>query len=513
MASAVGLLLLVMISNSPISILADVQLPALFQDHMVLQQMTEIPVWGWANPGEKIHLEFADQQKNLEANDVGEWSTSLTPIPYGGPYQMTISAENEVVLKDILLGEVWLCSGQSNMDFTVSKAKDSEMEIAAADFPNIRLFSVKKAMTYDGPNSDCNGSWTVCSPESIKKFSAVAYYFGREIHEELDVPVGLIQASWGGTRVEAWTSRQALESHEAGESAIQKYEHELATFDPQQAARDYDERLEAWEKKKLRKPNVKKPKKKPSPAKNRNAPTGLFNAMINPTIPFAIQGVIWYQGEANSKTEQDAYQYRTLLSSMIQNWRQSWDQGDFPFYFVQLPAFASEKVYWPIIRESMSVVNSTIKNTGMAVTVDLDETKLHPKNKQDVGYRLALLALGDTYQRDIAFLGPEVKTVRLKGSEVLIRFKSFGDGLSTTQAELSGFELAGADGQYHSAQANVISSGFFKREQNQVSVTSPTVSNPVYVRYAWANAPVASLKNSAGLPAPPFQLEVHASGK
>ena len=507
-------LFLIILLLSSVTIFAEVRLPALFQDHMVLQQNVEIPVWGWANPGEQIHLEFAGQQQEIIADEAGEWSTSLAPMPYGGPYQMTLYAENEIVLNDILLGEVWLCSGQSNMAWTVAKSNDSENEIAMADYPSIRLFEVKRTPAYDEPKSDCVGEWTSCSPGTIGKFSAVAYFFGRKIHTDLNVPVGLIHSSWGGTRVEAWTSRTTLEQHEIGTSALQDYENKLSTFDPQKSTAEYEETLKKWETKKLRNPDAKKPKRKPSPAKNKNAPSGLFNGMIHPLIPYAMKGAIWYQGEANSKTEQDAFQYRDLLVSMIVNWRQSWGQGDFPFYFVQLPALKSEKVSWPITRESMSEVHRTTSNTGMVVTIDLEGSKnLHPRNKQDVGYRLALLALGDTYHKEIIYSGPEVRTVSLKGTAVMISFQFAEGGLSTIGDEVLGFELAGADGKYHAATANIVTTGFIKKRRNQVKVICSTIGKPVFIRYAWANDPDVSLKNDAGLPVAPFRYDLSESDK
>ncbi len=302
---------------------ADVRLPAVIGDNMVLQRGQKVPIWGWAQPGEEITVAVSwnNMRWSAPADKDGKWRFEVTPPSAGGPYEMTVSGKNSMIIKNILVGEVWVCSGQSNMQMSVRQSANAEQEIAAANYPNIRLFSVQRKVA-EQPQSDCLGSWQQCTPQTVADFSAVAYYFGRDLHKELGVPIGLIHTSWGGTPAEAWTSRQALEAEQDFAPILQRYDDAVAKYP--QAKKEYDQKLAAWQE------AVEKAKAEGGRPPNRpgepfgpghpHAPAGLYNAMIAPLIPHGIAGAIWYQGESNAGR---AYQYRKLLPAMINNWRQT----------------------------------------------------------------------------------------------------------------------------------------------------------------------------------------------
>jgi sialate O-acetylesterase len=620
----------------------------LFVDHAVLQQGMPVPVWGTAEPREVVTVEIAGQKASTTTGDDGKWLVRLAPMKAGGPFTLTISGKNQVVLGDILVGEVWVCSGQSNMERQLGlrtgqqPITDWEKEVAAADHPQIRHFGVaqSKALT---PCETVKGRWEVCTPDAVKDFTAVGYFFGRDLHAARKVPIGLIHSSWGGTSAEAWTSAAGLRSLPDFATASQNLEFVLA--DPRGAERKYEADLEEWFAandsgsksgkswsalsldmavwKPMTVPTLWEDAGEPDlngvvwfrkafdlpagaatpsaelqlgmvddidttfvngvkvgfttgynvvrkyaipagllrsghnviavrvldtggggglwgdgklqlvfkpgaslrsldlsgPWQYRigmdlkdgpwppigfngdvNTPTVLYNGMIAPLLPYAIRGVIWYQGESNVRREQ---QYRTLLPALIGDWRRAWGEGDFPFLFVQI---APHREMTPEIREAQLLSWQRTPNTAMAVTIDCgDANDIHPAHKQPVGARLALAARALAYGEKLEYSGPAFASMDLKGRKATLRFSHLGGGLvakgkgKVADRKLKGFTMAGPDGIFHPAEANI--------RGKAVVVSSDAVAQPAAVRYAWANVPEGNLFNKAGLPASPFRTD------
>ena len=443
---------------------ADVKLPALIGSNMVLQQGRPVRVWGTADPGERVVVRVKNQQKVTTAGETGAWQVRLGPLDAGGPFEMTIEGKNRIALRNVMAGEVWVCSGQSNMWWPVEFSANSRQEIAEASYPKIRLFAVGLKATAD-PQRDVQGQWVECNPKTVGGFSAVSYFFGRQLHQALGVPVGLIHSSVGGTPAEAWTSMSAL------------------VADP-----DFREILGRWSK---------------GPAKPEFfTSTYLYNGMIAPLTPYGIRGAIWYQGESNADR---AYQYRKLFPAMIADWRKAWRQGDFPFLFVQLANFtevqkdASAPSAWAELREAQ-LMTLSLPNTAMAVTMDIgDAADIHPKNKQEVGWRLAQAALGTVYGRKVPYSGPIYESMAAEEGKIRLRF-THAAGLRTDWlGKPRGFAIAGADQKFVWAEAKI--------DGDTVLVSSDKVTSPVAVRYGWANNLVCTLYNGAGLPASPFRTD------
>lgn len=482
---------------------ADVKLPALISDNMVLQQGTKVPLWGTAEPGERVIVTLGEQQVTATADSEGRWIIKLEPLNADGPFEITVAGNNTITLHNVFVGEVWVCSGQSNMQWPVSMAANAEREIVNSDYPKIRLLSVKRTVA-EQPLDDTEGRWAECSPETVKSFSAVGYFFGRHLHKELDTPVGLIHSSWGGTPAEAWTSWLTLKSEPEFNPILDRWEEILANY-PQEKEK-YQQRLTQWEQevenaKKEGKPKPRKPRPPVGP-NHPHRPASLYNAMIAPLIPYAVKGAIWYQGESNAGR---AYQYRKLFPAMIHNWRRSWGQGDFPFLFVQLANFMNTQPQpvesaWAELREAQLMVLALPK-TGMAVTIDIGEAKnIHPKNKQDVGHRLGLTALATGYGHDVVYSGPIYESMTVEDDKIRLRFKHINGGLVTRGGEhLEGLAIAGPDQKFVWAEAKI--------DGNTVVVWSNQVPQPVAVRYAWADNPVCNLYNKSGLPASPFRTD------
>jgi sialate O-acetylesterase len=485
--------------------LADVRLPAIIGDNMVLQQGMKVTIWGWAEPGEEVMtgVSWHGMKWAVKADKDGKWMFKMNSPEAGGPYEMTISGKNTISIKNIMVGEVWAGSGQSNMQMSVQSSANAEQEIAGADYPQIRLFTVERKVA-EQPEPDCTGSWTLCSPETVPGFSAVAYFFGRELHKELGVPVGLIHTSWGGTPAEAWTRRGVLESDADFAPILQRYDDAIAKYP--EAKKEYEQKLAEWKKAvaEAKAAGKRAPRRPGAPfgPGNPHSPAGLYNAMIAPLIPFGIQGAIWYQGESNAGR---AYQYRKLFGAMIKNWRDDWGQGDFPFLFVQLANFRAVNPEpgesdWAELREAQ-LKTLALPNTGMAVITDIgDANNIHPKNKQDVGKRLALWALAKTYGKELVYSGPIYKSKQVEGNKVILSFDHVGGGLAAVPEEpLKGFAVAGADRKFVWADAKI--------DGETVIVGSDKVAEPVAVRYAWAINPVCNLYNKAGLPASAFRTD------
>lgn len=481
---------------------AEVTLSPYFQDGAVLQQGKTVPVWGHAESGEKVAVEFKGQKKETTADAEGRWRVDLDPLTASAePAEMVVSGKNTIRIGNILVGEVWLCSGQSNMAWTVKNSKDPEQEIAAANHPLIRHF--KTALTAAAtPQDQVKGSWAVCSPETAGDFSATAYYFGRELLRELNVPIGLLNVSYGGTPVESWMSEATLKANPAYPAVQERLKVDAARYPARQKL--YETRLADWKSKKeeAEKNGKRFSERAPVPPSgpgvvDRFTHSSLYNAMLHPFIPAALRGVIWFQAEANL---QRSAEYAQLFPEMIREWRAEFEQGDLPFYFVQVANQAREadttKVLFPFLREAQ-MAGLSQPNTGMAVTSDIGEAyNSHFKNKQEVGRRLALIALANTYERPGEFSGPRVKDIQKMAEGFTVTF-DHADGLTLTGD--GGFELAGGDRVFHPAKARV--------EGPTVVVTSPDVPAPEAIRYAWYNNPSMTLYNGAGLPAPNFRSD------
>ena len=495
--------------------LADIKLPAVISDNMVLQGNKKVSIWGWAEPGEEVivSVSWHNMMWAVTAGKNGKWMFKMNSPKMGGPYEMTISGKNTITIKNILVGEVWVCSGQSNMQMSVQASANAKEEISAANYPNIRLFTVARKVATE-PQSDCVGNWTSCSSQTIPAFSAVAYYFGRELHEELDVPIGLIHTSWGGTPAEAWTRRGILKEESNFAPILERYDDAVAKYP--QAKKEYEQKLIEWKEaaEKAKAEGEKTPRRPGAPRgpEHPHSPAGLYNAMIAPLIPYGIGGAIWYQGESNASR---AYQYRKLFPAMIQNWRKDWGQDKFPFLFVQLANFMAVKPEpadsaWAELREAQ-LMTLALPNTGMAVIIDIGEADdIHPKNKQDVGKRLALWALAGSYGKELVYSGPIYKSMKIKGNKIILYFDHVGGGLIAGGDEpLKGFAIAGTDRQSGLGPAET---GKFvwadaKIDGDSIVVSSDEVSTPAAVRYGWADNPVCNLYNEEGLPASPFRTD------
>jgi sialate O-acetylesterase len=614
--------------------MAIVKLPSVVSDNMMLQRDMPAQIWGWADKGENVTLTFNGQTAKTKAGKDGVWQVQLKAMPYGGPYEMTIKGKNAITLKNILIGDIWVCSGQSNMEWILTNADNGNEEVQNSDYPHIRLLQIGKAMSNIPLDNAVSNGWEVCNPNSSNNFSAVGYFFGRALYKDLNIPIGLINTSWGGTVVETWTSFPAIEPLYGDKAKLEKLKDpsfqeiltnrqensiaqlseteagsrekwylpetnlsdwktvkvpaEWAVYDiqgdgivwyrkeftltaeqAQNAVSFSFGKIDDWDETYLNGKLIGKTalfnierqyivcpdglkegtnvlaikvtdtggggglyspaeaiycqtnsgkiplsgewKIKPSTiiVNDRNAgpndyPTLLYNAMIAPLIKFPVKGAIWYQGESNAS---QAYLYRTLFPTMITDWRKAWNQPDMPFYFVQLanymaPSVQPEGSAWAELREAQHLTLN-LPNTGEAVIIDIGEEKdIHPRNKQDVGYRLALNALAKTYGKNIEYSGPEYESMQITGNAVQLTFTHTGKGLiaKDNYGYLKGFTIAGADQKFVWAKARI--------EGNKVIVESHDVKNPVAVRYAWANNPNdANLYNSEGLPASPFRTD------
>lgn len=644
-----NLFALLLLLNS-FSVWSEVKLLPIFSDNMVLQQKAEVPIWGETLPGKTISIKTSWNKKaySTTTNKDGKWTIKVTTPKAGGPYSMTISDGQPITLSNVMIGEVWLCSGQSNMEMSVGQVKDKEKEIANADkYPNIRLFHVKNAIsTREKSNLEAiNNGWEECSSSTIERFSACGYFFGRELNKNIEVPIGLIESCWGGTLAEAWTSACALRHMpdfraavdrlsvlpESNEEREQLYKEQLAKWwnDFRSADKGYEAGKAAWAMSDLddsKWDDIKTPGylqqngldgfngivwlrktitipkswegkelslnlgpiddedntffngvevghtdgwmsgrnyKVPSnivnagtakisiritdgggnggcwggadnfniecgnesislaglwkykvavdtrrfssmpqyTANNPNIPTVLYNAMLNPIIPYTIKGVIWYQGESNAPL---AYQYRDLLPLMINDWREKWGYN-FSFYIVQLANYMGRKEQpaesaWAELREAQ-VMTLAQNNTGMACIIDIgEENDIHPKNKQEVGRRLALLAEANDYGMKIAYSGPMYSGYTVEGNVFKISFKNTFGGLKTNDEKAPrGFQIAGPDHKFVWADARI--------QGDNIIVSSPYIKFPIAVRYAWADNPVSNVYNVAGLPASPFRTD------
>ncbi len=479
---------------------ADVSLPNIFGDHMVLQRDQLNPVWGWADKGEKVTVTIAGQSHTATADANGDWRVKLAPMKVGKPLTLTMKGKNTITFQDVLVGEVWICSGQSNMGFALASAYDSDLDIMTAKYPNIRLISVPQVGTQE-PQKNFKGKWERCSPQTVASFSAVGYYFGRQLHQALDIPIGLIDNAWGGSSAEAWVRRDVLAADKRYSEMLASWDQTAKTYNHEKAVAAWKARVKKWEEggKKGGKPRAPR-----DPLTGNHRPANIYNGVLLPTIGYGIRGAIWYQGESNAGR---AYQYRHLFPLMIQHWRDEWKQGDFPFYWVQLADFRSEADQpgdssWGELREAQTMTLSKLKNTGQAVIIDVGEGRdIHPRNKLTVGKRLARWALAKDYGIKIPYQSPTYKSMEVKGGKATITFDHVGKGLYAFDVTNPvGFAIAGKDQKFVWADAKIVGS-------DKVQVWSDKVKEPVAVRYGWAENPVVNLYSREGLPATPFRTD------
>ena len=480
----------------------EVKLPALFSDHMVLQRDMEVPVWGTASPGERVTVTLGTGTATTQAYPSGKWTVRLPKMAASAtPAELKVAASNTVTIRDVLVGDVWICSGQSNMAFALGRAATAKEALASANSPVIRFFGVPKKTALQ-PQSDCESAWAVCTPATAGKFSAVGYFFGKEIADTQKIPVGLIGTHVGGTPAEAWSNLESLQSDKALNEVYASRAIKAASSPQSEPAS----------------PAPQTPGKPAEAAGiSQSLPTALFNGMVAPLIPYGIKGTIWYQGEANAS---QAVIYRKLFPAMIQGWRKNWGQGDFPFLFVQLPNFGKRndepKAFdtgLTALREAQWMTLKSVPNTGMAVTLDVgNPNDIHPVFKAEVGHRLALYARHLVYGEDLLHSGPLYASHQIEGSQVVIKFAHAGQGLKIALPpvalpgstpppadELAGFAIAGADKKFVWAKASI-------QGADTVVVSSAEVPSPVYVLYAWGPDPAVNLYNSGDLPAAPFRI-------
>jgi sialate O-acetylesterase len=501
---------------------ADVKLPAALSDNMVLQQGVPLKIWGWAEPGEQVTVTFGKLTGSATADEKGDWLVKLGKAATSAePAELIVTGKNTITLKNILVGEVWLCSGQSNMEWAMGALGTplGKKDIEAANFPKIRLLNISSRKNWNvepqkdlpagkTPGSEKRPTWTECTPATAASFSAVGFYFGREINQKLNVPVGLISAAWGGSPIERWIPWDIYQSDPALSTfppmfvkmtqdlpeALVKYEAALAKWTVERDAIVATQPAAATQPRSL-------PTKPVQPVPPKEHYGSMYNGNIAPLTNYAIAGVLWYQGEANSG---DAKGYRVQFPALIRGWRKVWDQGEFPFYFVQLANYQNLSPNpnhaggWAGLREAQTATLET-PNTGMAVAIDIgDANDIHPRNKIDVGLRLSLWALANTYkQPNVVYSGPLYESLKIEGSKAIISFKHVGSGLKIKGDKLTGFAVAGEDMNYVWADAVI--------EGQTIVVTSPNVPAPRAVRYGWSSNPACNLYNAADLPASPFR--------
>jgi sialate O-acetylesterase len=485
---------------------ADIKLPAIIADNMVLQQKAKVTLWGWAEPGEDVEVlrSWAKAAMTTKADEKGNWKISIaTPAANGISYTLTFKGKNTIEVKNVLMGEVWLCSGQSNMEFTLAKGpqswetgvNDYEMEVAKVNNPKIRMYTVKQTAS-DTALNNTKGNWQEANPQNARMFSAVAYYYAREIFEKTGIPIGLINSTWGGTEAEVWTRKDILQADPDLNIIVEHWDERVKNY-PQELKK-YEAALIKWkaDTATAKQQNLPLPKAPGRPViADAHAPGKLYNGMIAPIVPYTIKGVIWYQGESNAPR---AYQYRKLFPTLITSWRSDHHDNKLPFYFVQISPNHSQNAE---IREAQLMTYRNIPHTGMAVTTDNgDSLNIHPRNKELVGKRLALWALSHNYGfKSLQYSGPLYKGMKVKDGQIRIMFDEVGNGLVAKNGELKEFVIAGDDQVFYPGQAKI--------DGKTLIVSSPQVPKPVAVRFAWRNVPHPNLYNTAGLPASPFRTD------
>lgn len=487
---------------------AELKLPAIISDHMVLQQKQANPIWGWDTPGTKVTVTFAGQTQSAEAGADGKWTVKLDAVPANAqPQTIVVAGTTKQEIQDVLVGEVWMCSGQSNMGFTLNQDWNGDLEAAASTLPNLRLIKVPQVGTQE-LKTDFKGSWKPSAKDSASSFSAVGFLFGRYIHQIVGVPVGLIDNSWGGSAAEAWVRRSSLESDPRFKPLMDATAKKEAEMQTEKAKEDYTAAVErhkaAAEKAKAEgKPAPRAPQAPAAWLAGNSRPGNIFNGIVNPTLGYGIKGVIWYQGESNTGR---AYEHADLFPFLIEQWRKEQAQGDFPFYWVQLADFRAEAASpgessWAELRETQTKT-MRLPNTGQAVIIDLGEGRdIHPRNKHDVAARLVRWALVKDYGMTMPYRSPEYKSVQIEGAKATVTIDCFGSFLRPFDVEQAvGFATCGEDRVWHPAKGKIIG-------KDKVEVTADAVAQPVAVRYAWADNPVCNLASNDGLPVTPFRTD------
>ena len=489
-----------------LSIRAEVRLPDILGDSMILQQNQKVPIWGIAEPGETVTVGFQKQKLTVAADAGGKWRVDLKPLKADfTPQTLTIEGKNKIELKNILIGEVWLVSGQSNMQWTLMQSINGEREAAAANHPNIRLFNASREVAFKKKQGKL-GDWAACTPETVKEFSGAGYYFGVRLERELKVPIGLINSSYGGSQAEAWTPVEYLSANADLKATVERTK--IWEEERPRVRVEYADAIKKW-REESEKQKAAGVRPSPSPGvpdalRDYRVAASIYDGMIAPLMPFAIRGAAWYQGESN---EARAEQYNILLPVMIKAWRERWGQGDFPFAIIQLPNYRAvksepEESAWSFIREAQRRTALNTVNSGLIVTIDIGEAgDIHPKNKLDVGQRMAIWALKDVYGRKIAD-APKFKKAEIKGAKIILTFTDVGSGLRIKDgAKLDEFAIAGADKKFVWAEAKIVG-------KNKIEVSSPSVSQPLAVRYAFNSNPKhPNLTNDSGIPASPFRTD------
>ena len=499
------------------SVYADVKLASPFSDHMVLQYNTKVPVWGTATPGEKVTVQIGKQTQSTLANITGEWMLYLNKIAAGGPYTVTISGKNKIVINDVYAGEVWICSGQSNMDMTVAREDrywcgvfNEKEEVAAADYPLIRVFDTDFSPTAM-PQTDVKGKWEIVSPQTVGHLSAAAYFFARDLQQKIKIPIGLITTAYGASTAEAWIRKEALAEEPVFKKLLDNFKEKMIKYETDTAAHNkYNAEYEKWKiaaaKAKTEGKDEVRPPKNPDPVRDQHNPYVLWNGMVKPLVPYAIRGALWYQGESNSPT---AAIYRQLMETLIKDWRGQWGLGNFPFIYVQLANIGKKIDSLPAmggseaIKREAQLQNLSVPNTAMVVAIDnadpTDMNNVHPKNKQEIGRRLALAAEAMVYAEKIAYSGPIYEKMEVEGNTIRLYFKHVNGGLVTKDGGLKGFAIAGEDKKFVWGNAKI--------DGNTILVSNPGIAKPVAVRYGWGGNPPVSVYNKENLPASPFRTD------
>jgi len=503
------------------NLFADVKPSTIFSDQVVLQRNIEIPVWGTANPGEKVTVTLNKAVETFTTEASGKWLVRLPKQKAGGPYKMEIQGDNKVTINDVYVGEVWLCSGQSNMDMTVAKEDrywcgvlNEAKEVAEANYHQIRVFDVDYTPT-NTVQANAMGKWEVVSPQTVGHMSAVAYFFAREIYQKLHIPIGMITSAYGASTAETWISKPALEARPNLKPLLDSYNEKWYKFAADSAVlmNKFREDLSKYKGDLLAAQaaagDVTAPKKvraprDPNPEHDQHNPYVCYNGMIAPLVPYAIRGTVWYQGESNGPS---AKLYREIMETLVGNWRTLWGQGDFPFLYVQL-ANNGKAMDKPVMENSMMTVreaqvqNLSIPNTAMVVAIENasdDPTNIHPKNKQAIGYRLGLAARAIAYEEKVEYSGPMYKSYKVKKNTIILNFDHVGKGLVAKDGKLTGFAICGDDKKWVWADAKIVG--------KTIVVSGAGITNPVAVRYCWGTNPPASLSNTAGLWAPNFRTD------
>ena len=491
---------------------AELHTPAVIGNNMVLQQNHKNPIWGWDDPGKNVSVSIAGQSHRTKADKKGNWKVTLEPMKASSePKVLVIKGSGELKYENVLIGEVWVCSGQSNMGWAVNSSDDSDLEIMTADFPNLRLISVPQVGTQE-PQNDFNGQWEASNPDSAKNFSAVGYLFGRRLHQALKVPVGLIDNAWGGSACEAWIPRDRLNATPVAKPYMELWKQTEANYDAKAAQEKYDAQKAKWieqvkKAKEAGKTRPRAPRPPRNPLTGQHRPANLYNGVLKPIIGYGIKGAIWYQGESNSAR---GHAYREVFPLMIETWRRDWNQGDFSFYWVQLADFMNEDeeptdANWPELREAQTLTLDKLKNVGEAVIIDVGEGRdIHPRNKQIVANRLVRNALAKDYGIKIPHQSPRYQSMVVKGDKAILTFDHVGTGLYTFDVrEPVGFAICGKDKKFVWAKAKLAG-------KDKIEVWAEGIDQPVAVRYAWSSNPVCNLYSKTGsvtLPATPFRTD------